>query len=122
MSIENSEAIHEIENKEENSGKEGSILGLVQQMFSGFTKISSELSENVRILTEQNNVLLKGRDKHISRREEFESNKNHILIPQSVQQVLFLMISKGINVTRTNHHANKKKLSAARMWIFLKQF
>ena len=75
LSVDNSEAILDLENKEENSGKEGSILGLVQQMFSGFTKISSELSENVRILSEQNKVLLKGRDKHISRREEFESNK-----------------------------------------------
>ena len=45
----------EITNKKEDSEKEGKLYELLNQMFSGFNKISSELSENMNILTELNN-------------------------------------------------------------------
>ena len=72
LSVENSEMVQETKNQE---NKEDRLFVLLQQMFSGFNKISSELSENVKILTEQNNVLINGHSDHISRREDFENNK-----------------------------------------------
>ena len=58
----------------DNSNKEN-FQEMFKQLFQGFNNFTTGLSEQVKIMTDQNKALLDQRSEHTSRLEEFERNK-----------------------------------------------